>query len=222
MNIDIKNKIKKLRQELPNEVTLVAVSKFHPISSLQAAYDAGQIDFGESRAQELESKFPQMPKDVRWHFIGHLQTNKVKSIIPYVYLIHSVDSLKLLKVINSEASKAQLKVNVLLELHVAKEETKYGLTLDECLEILKHKEDFSNVNINGVMGMATNTDDEVEIKNEFKLIHAAYSEIKEKIFPQDESFSIISMGMSGDYQLAVDEGSTMVRIGTSIFGPREY
>lgn len=221
---EIKNNILKFRQELSQSVTLVAVSKFHPIEALKAAYDAGQRDFGENRAQEIAQKHIQMPNDVRWHFIGHLQTNKVKAIVPYVTIIHSVDSLKLLELINKEAIKVNRVIDVLLQLYVAKEETKFGFSCQDCIDMVNSGilDELHNVRVCGVMGMATNTTDENEIKKEFKEIRSVYDTLKNNHFQQVPYFNIVSMGMSDDYNLAIDEGSTMVRIGTSIFGLREY
>lgn len=216
--------IKSIRNELPGNVKLVAVSKFHPIEALMNAYEAGQRIFGESRAQEIQPKHMQMPADVEWHFIGHLQTNKVKQIIPYVSLIHSVDSEKLLEYVNKEAQKAGVIANVLLQLHVAKETTKFGLTDKECFSMIENGllDSLANVRVCGVMGMATNTDDTAEIRKEFHTIRSVFDTLKTSCFSDKEYFKEVSMGMSEDYHIAIDEGSTMVRIGTSIFGAREY
>lgn len=221
---DVEGHIKSIKDELPDNVVLVAVSKFHPIEALKAAYDAGQRIFGESRVQELLTKYPQMPKDVEWHFIGHLQTNKVKSLIPMVSLIHSVDTEKLLEVINTEAAKIGKVIDVLLQLHVAKETTKFGFTCDDCIELASSGKllSFQNIRVRGVMGMATNIDDAQIIRTEFKEIHNIFNTLKEKVFNGKSSFDIVSMGMSDDYHIAIEEGSTMVRIGSVIFGLREY
>ena len=220
----IADNIKEVLSKLPNGVNLVAVSKFHPIESLKEAYSAGQRIFGESRAQELVAKQPQMPSDVEWHFIGHLQTNKIKSVLPIASLIHSVDSENLLRAINAEAAKIGKVAKVLLELHVAKEESKFGFTFDDCRRLLD--EDVPSqllyVQICGVMGMATNTDDDNEIRREFKLIHTIFETLKSDYFSDKPYFREVSMGMSDDYQIAVEEGSTMVRVGSHIFGPRQY
>ena len=212
-----------LRGELPPEVTLVAVSKFHPIEAIEAAVRGGQEVFGESRAQELAQKHAALPH-LKWHFIGHLQTNKVRALVPYVSLIHSIDSLRLLECVDSEARRIDYTVNVLLQLHVAQEETKFGLTPDECIALAESGviEKLPNVRICGVMGMATNTDDENEIRKEFKLIKSTFVALKDRFFADAEYFKEISMGMSDDYRIAIEEGATLVRIGTSIFGQREY
>lgn len=220
----ITEQIKTIKSSLPDCVDLVAVSKFHPIEALEEAYNAGQRVFGESRVQELIQKFPLMPEDVKWHFIGHLQTNKVRQLVPIVSLIQSVDSLKLLQCINTEAKRVNKVVDVLLQLHVAKEETKYGFTCEDCLNLIK-SDDFTtmkNVRICGVMGMATNTDDMEEVRGEFKQIKNVYDILKNGYFADKSYFKEISMGMSDDYHVAINEGSTLVRIGTTIFGHREY
>ena len=216
--------IKSIRNELPGNVKLVAVSKFHPIEALMNAYEAGQRIFGESRAQEIQPKHTQMPADVEWHFIGHLQTNKVRQIIPYVSLIHSIDSQKLLECVNKEAQKAGVVANVLLQLHVAQETTKFGLTAEECVAMVESGllDNLANIRICGVMGMATNTDDTAEIRKEFRAIRSVFDSLKASCFNDKGYFKEVSMGMSEDYRIAIDEGSTMVRIGTSIFGAREY
>ena len=216
--IDVAENIKQMKKELPQSVTLVAVSKFHPTEALMVAYDAGQRAFGESRAQELVQKAATMPSDVQWHFIGHLQTNKVKAVVPIVTLIHSVDSDKLLTAINAEAEKIGKIVDVLLELHVAQEETKYGFDLEETGVF----DNCRNVRVRGVMGMATNTDNETEIRKEFQRIVGVFREMKSGIMAKNPAFDIVSMGMSDDYRIAVEEGSTMVRVGSHIFGPRQY
>lgn len=221
---DIADQIVSLRKELPMDVTLVAVSKFHPIEALRCAYDAGQRVFGESRVQELCVKYPQMPNDVEWHFIGHLQTNKVRQIVPFVSLIHSIDSIKLLDAVNVEAVKAGRRVDVLLQLHVAKEETKFGFTPNECIDLVKSGKinSLNGVKIRGVMGMATNTEDTAEIEAEFDAIREVFNVLKESVYSEDPLFDIVSMGMSDDYKLAIAHGGNMVRIGSSIFGMREY
>ncbi len=220
----IKEEIQKLHSELPTGVKLVAVSKFHPVEALMAAYDAGQRIFGESRAQEIGPKHTAMPGDVQWHFIGHLQSNKVRQIVPYVALVHSIDSERLLRCVDDEARRAGRTVDVLLQLHVAQEATKYGFTIDECRGLVDSGVlgSLANVNVRGVMGMATNTDDEAEIAREFRAIRHTFDELKSSHFAASSSFDTVSMGMSDDYRIAVAEGSTMVRIGTTIFGTREY
>ena len=206
---------------------MICVSKFHPNEAIIEAYQAGERDFGESRVQELLPKYEALPKDIRWHFIGHLQTNKVKQIVPFVHLIHSVDSLRLLECINREAEKIQRKVRVLLEVHVAKEETKSGFTPEELLSLDLPLSSLNHVEICGLMGMATNTDDEQEIRRCFQAIRQLadtclsryHADTTSKGYIEDTE-RIISMGMSDDYLLAIQEGSTMVRIGSSIFGER--
>ncbi len=220
--MDIAQHIQELQASLPQGVTLVAVSKFHPVEALQEAYQAGQRVFGESRAQELVAKQHVLPKDIEWHFIGPLQSNKVKEIAPFISLIHSVDSLKLLKEIDKQAAKNERIIRVLLEIHVAAEETKHGFTPDECRDLVHHLPDLPHVQICGIMGMATLTDDETQIRKEFHTLHALFTELKESVFSQSEAFSILSMGMTHDYKLAIEEGSNMIRVGTYIFGEREY
>lgn len=221
---DISRNIIRISSELPDYVKLVAVSKFHPTEALEVAYSAGQRIFGESRVQEIQMKHKEMPDDVQWHFIGHLQTNKVRALVPYVSLIHSIDSYKLLKCINDEAKKIGRTINVLLQLHVAKETTKFGFAPEDCLELMESgaTSELNNVQICGVMGMATNTDDMSEVRREFKTIKNTFEELKARYFADDDNFCEVSMGMSDDYKIAIEEGSTLVRIGTSIFGEREY
>ena len=220
--MDIAQHIQELQASLPQGVTLVAVSKFHPVEALQEAYQAGQRVFGESRAQELVAKQLVLPQDIEWHFIGPLQSNKVKDIAPFISLIHSVDSLKLLNEIEKQAAKHERIIRVLLEIHVAAEETKHGFTPDECRELVNQLPELPHVQICGIMGMATLTDDESLIRKEFQTLHALFTELKETVFCQSEAFSILSMGMSHDYKLAIEEGSNMIRVGTYIFGEREY
>lgn len=202
----------------------MAVSKFHPVEALREAYEAGQRIFGESRAQEIAQKHQLMPDDVQWHFIGHLQTNKVRQLVPYVSLIHSVDSRRLLECVNVEAGRAGRVVDVLLQLHVAQEETKFGFTREECLELVENGilDTLNNVRVCGVMGMATNTDDMDEVRKEFKAVKSVFDCLKEGYFSDKPYFKEISMGMSDDYRIAIEEGSTLVRIGTTIFGARNY
>ena len=209
---------------LPEGVRLVAVSKFHPVEALLEAYGAGQRIFGENRAQELVAKSGLMPSDVEWHFIGHLQSNKVRQVAPVAALIHSCDSPELLRRVDSEARRAGRVADVLLELHVAVEATKSGMTPDECLRLADSGLllGLPNVRVCGVMGMATLTDDTSRIRGEFRRIRATFEALKAGAMAGAAHFREVSMGMSDDYPIAVDEGSTMVRIGTSIFGPREY
>ncbi len=202
---------------------LVAVSKFHPVDALKEAYDAGQRIFGESRVQELLTKIPQMPADTRWHFIGHLQTNKVRSITGKTALIESVDSLRLLELIDREAERAGTVTRVLMQIHVAREETKTGFAPDELLDYFRTRgyESLSATHICGIMGMASNTDDQQRIIRDFQSIRDTFDTIR-RMCPDLRGFDTVSMGMSGDWQTAVRCGSTLVRIGTAIFGPREY
>lgn len=201
---------------------LVCVSKFHSADDLMEAYDAGERIFGENRVQELTTKQQQLPSDIQWHFIGHLQTNKIKYIIPFVSLIHGVDSLKLLKEINRQAEKTDKIVSCLLQVHIAQEESKFGFSPSELIELLAENKpnDFAHVRIVGLMGMASFTDDEEQIRNEFQQLKRTFEQIKTQYFVQNASFCELSMGMSQDYHIAIAEGSTMVRIGTSIFGER--
>ena len=224
LNVDVAANLRAVKATLPEDVKLVAVSKFHPAEYIEAAYSAGQRVFGESHEQELSKKYEVLPKDIEWHFIGHLQTNKVKYIAPYISMIDAVDSMKLLKEINKQAAKHDRVVNVLLELHIAEEATKYGFTLDACREMLDGGEwrSLENVKICGLMMMASNVDDEAQIKQEFDTGAKFFDEVKEKYFAGDGSFCERSWGMSGDYEIAVQCRSTMVRIGTAIFGERVY
>ncbi len=222
--MNIASKLLDIKSKLPLSVTLVAVSKTHPESVVLEAYQAGHRIFGENRVPELCTKAANLPNDIEWHFIGHLQTNKVKAIAPFIHTIQSVDSLHLLKEINKEAKKCNRVINCLLEMYVAEEETKYGLSIEEATELLNSPEyaSMQNISITGIMGMATYTCDEDQIRNEFKQLHNYFIEIKGKWFSSNESFKELSMGMSGDYNLAIEQGSTMVRIGSSIFGFRTY
>lgn len=215
--------LQEVLSSLPPHVRLVAVSKFHPVERLGEAYAAGQRIFGESRAQELCAKHDVLPSDIEWHFIGHLQPNKVKYIAPFVSLIHAVDSAKLLREIEKQATKANRCIDCLLQLHVAAEETKFGFTPDECRALLAEGEwrTMPHVRICGLMCMATNTDDEERIRHDFRTAACLFDEIKKAYFANEPSFSIRSWGMSDDYPLAIDEGSNMVRIGSRLFGIRE-
>ncbi len=221
---DVKGQLREVRSQLPEGVCLVAVSKYHPVEYLQAAYEEGQRVFGESHEQELRQKVAALPDDIQWHFIGHLQTNKVKYIAPYVSMIEAVDSLKLLKEIEKQAAQNNRTIDVLLELHIAEEETKYGLTPDDCRQLLDGGEwrDMTHVRICGLMMMASNVDDEAQIRAEFRQAHQFFDEVKTRWFADAPWFSQRSWGMSHDYTIAVEEGSTMVRVGTAIFGPRVY
>jgi pyridoxal phosphate enzyme (YggS family) len=218
--------IEKIRQQLPGHVKLIAVSKTKPIEMLQEAYAAGQRAFGENKVQEVVNKQPQMPLDTEWHLIGHLQTNKVKYIAPFVHLIHAVDSIKLLETINKEGVKNNRIINVLLQVYIAKEETKFGLSNEEVIELLNYAstQQLQNVNICGLMGMATNTDNTTQIEHEFESLNQFFNTLKQEMhqYPilKAESFTELSMGMSSDYELAIKHGSTMIRVGSSIFGER--
>lgn len=210
-----------IRKELPNSVCLVAVSKTKPVEQLMEAYNAGQRIFGENKVQELCAKAELMPDNIEWHMIGHLQSNKVKYIAPFVSLIHGVDSFKLLKEINKQGAKNDRKIPCLLQFHIAQEETKFGFNMTEVNQLLSSTEfaDLTNIEIKGVMGMATFTDNEAQVRAEFAYLKKCFDELKSAHFQTDQ-FEVISMGMSGDYKLAIEEGSTMVRIGSSIFGGR--
>lgn len=220
----IAENIIRIRETLPAEVRLVAVSKFHPAASIQEAYDAGQRLFGESRVQELLQKQQQLPDDIEWHFIGHLQRNKVKMIIPFVSLIHSIDSPRLLAEVNKEAACAGRVVDCLLQIHIAQEESKFGFTVGECEAFLTSGawREYTSVRICGVMGMATFTDDERQIRAEFDTLKRFFDRMKRACFPEEDFFTEISMGMSDDWPLAVASGSSMVRVGSCIFGARIY
>ena len=222
--MSITQNIQRLTAQLPQGVKLVAVSKFHPIERIHEAYDAGQRIFGENRAQELAAKAPQLPSDIEWHFIGHLQKNKVRMIMPWVSIIQSIDSTQLLQLVNKEAARINRHVNVLLQLHVAKEQTKSGFTIDEIFEAAEDGafRDLSNVTICGVMAMATFTDDMEQVASEFELVRNTFLTLRDKYFSHNDAFKEISMGMSNDWRIAVEHGATLVRIGTNIFGQREY
>lgn len=224
MDYDVAGKLREVKSNIPEGVTLVAVSKFHPNEYIEAAYAEGQRVFGESHEQELSKKYDTLPKDIQWHFIGHLQTNKVKYIAPYISMVDAVDSLKLLKEINKQAAKHDRMIDVLLELHIAQEATKYGLTIDACRQLLDDGEwrNLNNVRICGLMMMASNTDDENQIRSEFIQAADFFDEVKAKYFADSAAFCQRSWGMSHDYKIAVECRSTMVRVGTTIFGPRVY
>ncbi len=220
----IKENLEKINATIPQGVTLVAVSKTKPVSDLQEAYDAGQRTFGENYPQEMRDKHEVLPQDIQWHFIGHLQTNKIKYIIPFVTLIHSIDTANLLEAVNKEAKKHYRVVDCLLQFHIAQEETKFGLDLEEAKQLLDSEEfkTMENVRICGVMGMATFTNDEAEIRKEFKHLKAIFDTLKTEYFANQPQFKEISMGMSEDYLIAIEEGATMVRVGSKIFGARNY
>ena len=218
-------KYTEIRQQLPESVTLLAVSKTKPAEDIMALYNIGCRDFGENKVQELTAKYNELPKDIRWHQIGHLQTNKIKYIIPFVYMIHSIDSLKLAIEVNKQAAKHNRVVDCLFELKVANEETKSGFDIEELKQLLSEGvlNELTNIRFCGVMGMATNTDDAAEIRKEFLNVKAVFDYIRANYADEvGECFTQISMGMSGDYKIAVDCGSTIVRIGSTIFGEREY
>lgn len=220
----IQAKIKEVLAELPAGVRLVAVSKFHPVKALEEAYAAGQRIFGESHVQEMTQKYEALPKDIEWHFIGHLQTNKVKYMAPYVSLIHAIDSYRLLAEVNKQAAKVGRVIPCLLQIHVAQEETKFGFTFDECRQLLADGEwrKLEHVQLAGIMGMASNVDDAQQIQQEFCSLNEFFKEIKQTYFATDDRFCELSMGMSHDYPLAVEAGSTLVRVGSKIFGERNY
>lgn len=210
--------IRKILEEIPSGVKLVAVSKTKPAEAVLEAYHTGQRAFGENKVQEMVEKYQQLPKDIEWHLIGHLQSNKVKYIAPFVHLIHAVDTLKLLEVINKEAAKNNRTINCLLQFHIAQEETKFGLDLEEAMELLQSDsfKAMNNISIQGVMGMASFTEDEQQIRKEFRLLKSIF----EQISHLQSHISILSFGMSGDYKIAIKEGSNMIRVGSSIFGGR--
>lgn len=222
--MNIAQNITQLKASLPQEVTLVAVSKFHSVETIREAYDAGQRIFGESKAQELTAKQNVLPDDIEWHFIGTLQSNKVKDIAPFIQLIHSIDSLSLLKEVNKQAAKHNRSIRVLLEIHIAQEESKHGLSLEGCKQLLQDDawKELRNIRICGLMCMATDTTDTEQIRQEFHALRAFFTELKASFFEDNTDFAELSMGMSYDYPIALHEGSTIIRVGTSIFGKREY
>lgn len=215
--------LREIKSGIPKNVTLVAVSKTKPNEVLMEAYEAGQRIFGENRVQELVPKSETLPKDIEWHMIGHLQSNKIKYIAPFVSCIHSVDKVKLLREINKQAAKNERVIRVLLQFHIAQEETKFGLSLEEAETYFASPEfaELNNIEIAGVMGMATFTDNETQVRNEFKILKAIFDTLRTSFFSTLPSFKEISMGMSGDYKIAMEEGSTMIRVGSSIFGSRK-
>ena len=222
--MSIADNLKQVLAELPQGVRLVAVSKFHPNEAIEEAYRAGQRIFGESKVQEMTAKYESLPKDIEWHFIGHLQSNKIKYMIPYVAMIHGIDTYKLLAEVNKQAVKAGRTVNCLLQIHVAQEETKFGFSPEECREMLDTGEwkALTNVRICGLMGMASNTDNIEQINREFCLLDRLFNELKETWFAGSDDFQELSMGMSHDYHEAIAAGSTLVRVGSKIFGERNY
>ena len=222
--MSVADNLRQVLADLPQGVRLVAVSKFHPEEAILEAYGAGQRIFGESKVQEMSLKHEALPKDIQWHFIGHLQTNKVKYIAPYVALIHGIDSFRLLAEVEKQGAKVGRTIDVLLQIHIAREETKFGFSPDECRQMLAEGawKALSHVRIRGLMGMASNTDDMEQVRREFESLHALSGEIKESYFADAPWFDQLSMGMSHDYPLAVRAGSTLVRVGTKIFGERDY
>lgn len=216
----ISENLKNLKSKLPHNVTLIAVSKTKPVSDLMQAYNAGHKVFGENKVQEMESKWQEMPKDIQWHMIGHLQRNKVKYIAPFVSLIHAVDSLRLLKEINKQAKRNERVIDCLLQIKIAEEDSKFGMDIADATALLNSEElqNFKNVKIVGLMGMATFTDDEKQISQEFQRLKKVFDQIK----IENSELKILSMGMSGDYKIAIENGSNMVRIGSAIFGERNY
>lgn len=220
--MDIKSRIEEIKASLPLHVHLVAVSKTQPVELIHKAMEAGQMAFGENRVQELVPKAQALPR-AEWHMIGHLQTNKVKYIVPFIHLIHSVDSLKLLQEINKQSQRINRVVPCLLQVHIAQEETKFGFSPDEVESLLHGKEfcSLSNIRIQGLMGMATFTSDEQQIRQEFKLLRKLFDQLRNQKLPEQARMEILSMGMSHDYRIAIEEGSTMIRLGTAIFGERK-
>ena len=220
----IKENLHQIKATIPEGVTLVAVSKTKPVSDIQEAYDAGQRVFGENYPQEMRDKHEALPTDIQWHFIGHLQTNKIKYIIPFVTLIHSIDTANLLEAVNKEAKKHDRVVDCLLQFHIALEETKFGLDLEEARQLLDSDafKQMENVRICGVMGMGTFTDDMEEVRKEFKHLRSIFETLKQEYFANQPQFKEISMGMSEDYPIAIEEGATLIRVGSKIFGPRNY
>lgn len=221
--MSIADNIKSLKNEtVSKKVLLIAVSKTKTVADIQEAYDAGQRLFGENTVQEMVEKYEQLPKDIEWHQIGHLQSNKVKYIAPFISMIQSVDSLKLLQEINKQAEKNKRIIDCLLQIYIADEETKFGLGFDEAIELLRADEfaTFKNIRIRGLMGIATNTDKEKQLKDEFQELKTFFDGIKQSFFRKEESFDVISMGMSSDYEIAIEQGSNMIRVGSTIFGGR--
>lgn len=221
--MSIRENILKIKEEIPEEVSLVAVSKFHSEQEIMEAYNAGQRIFGESRAQELVDKEKALPSDIEWHFIGQLQSNKVKYIAPFVHTIHSVDSLKLIQEIEKQAARNDRTIRILLEIHIAQEETKAGFTPGECRDLLSSTSmnDFPHIQVDGLMTMATNTDNKDQLHKEFRQLKKLFEEIKGSYLTDSSNFKILSMGMSSDYLIAISEGSNMIRVGSTIFGARE-
>ena len=220
--MNIKNNINNLRQGIPANCKLVAVSKTNPVEKIKEAYDAGQRAFGENRVQELTPKFEALPKDIEWHMIGHMQTNKVKYIVPFIHLIHSVDSLNVLEEINKQATKINRTISCLLQIHIAEEESKFGFSEAEALDLIASDiiGKLDHISIVGLMGMATFTDNQEQVRKEFRGLNAFFENLKSSKLPPNVVMKELSMGMSGDYQIALQEGSTIIRVGSAIFGER--
>lgn len=218
----VKENLQKILSEIPSDVQLVAVSKTKPNEMIQEAYDAGQRIFGENRAQQLAEKAEALPKDIEWHMIGHLQRNKVKYIAPYVSMIHSIDSPRLLKEVNKQAEKCDRVIDVLLQFHIATEESKFGFSMEEVVDLLEDESfpAMENINIRGIMGMATFTENKEKVEEEFQALNNYFLVIQSRFFKFNEQFNIVSMGMTNDYKIAIEEGSNMIRIGSAIFGAR--
>lgn len=221
--MSVAEQITHLQKELPEGVRLLAISKYQPIEAIQEAYDAGQRMFGENHIQEMAAKAAALPKDIQWHFTGHVQTNKIKYMAPFVSLVHAVDSFRLLREIDKHAAKHERRIDCLLQIHIAQEDTKYGLTVDECRQLLANEpwRELEHVRITGLMAMGSNTDDMEQVRHEFRQIKGLFDELKEKYFANEPSFSQLSEGMTDDYPIAIEEGSTIVRIGSMIFGERK-
>lgn len=213
-----------IKHDLPEQTRLIAVSKYKPAEDIQTLYNEGQRAFGENKAQEMKAKHEILPKDIQWHFIGHLQTNKIKYIAPFVTMIHSIDSAALLEEVNKYALKNNRIIPCLLQFHIADEETKFGFSWEECEEMLKNVSfyEWKNVHICGVMGMGTNTDDMEQVRREFRHLHEIFETLKQNYFANDPDFKELSMGMTDDYPIAIEEGSTFIRVGSAIFGARNY
>ena len=222
--MSIKHHIAALKKELPANCQLIAVSKTQPADRIREAYDAGQRVFGENKVQELVPKYEALPKDIEWHMIGHLQSNKVKYIAPFVHLIHGIDSARLLEEVNKQGYKIQRVVNCLLQVHIAQEETKFGFSEKEIMDLLASSQllQWKNVRVTGLMGMATFTENKQQVRNEFRALKTLFEKLKTHALPHNFFMDELSMGMSGDYKIAIEEGSTMIRVGTAIFGERNY
>lgn len=221
--MSVAEQITSLRKELPRGVSLLAISKYQPIEAIQEAYDAGQRMFGENHIQEMAAKAAVLPKDIEWHFTGHVQTNKIKYMAPFVSLVHAVDSFRLLREIDKHAAKHNRCIDCLLQIHIAQEDTKYGLTIDECRQLLANEpwRELEHIRITGLMAMGSNTDDMEQVRHEFRQMKQLFDELQATYFPDEPSFCLLSEGMTDDYPIAIEEGSTLVRIGSMIFGERK-